>query len=55
VRVIETEDGLFLALSRAELIAIPKRALSSADAFADLAREVREKVRASVDASSTGQ
>ena len=47
VRVIETPDGLYLALSRAELIAIPRRALPSADAFADLARQMREKVRAS--------
>jgi hypothetical protein len=46
-RVIETKDGLFLALSRAELLAVPKRALPSADAFADLARHVRAKIEAS--------
>jgi YcxB-like protein len=50
VRVLETEDGLFLALSGAELIAVPKRALPSAAAFADLARQVRAKV----DASTAG-
>jgi hypothetical protein len=54
-RVIETEDGLYLALSRAELIAIPRRALPSADAFADLARQIREKVRANADASAATQ
>jgi hypothetical protein len=48
VRVIETKDGLFLALSRAELIAVPKRALPSADAFAGLARQVRAKVAAAI-------
>lgn len=52
--VIETDAGLFLALSRAELIAIPRRALPSADAFAELAREVREKLRANVDAPRAG-
>jgi YcxB-like protein len=52
VRIIETEDGLYLALSRAELIAIPRRALPSADAFADLARQIREQVRANADASA---
>jgi hypothetical protein len=51
VRVIETQDGLFLALSRAELIAVPKRALPSSDAFAGLARQLRAKV----DASMAGQ
>jgi hypothetical protein len=54
VRVIETRDGLYLALSRAELIAIPRRAVPSTDAFADLAREVREKVPATV-ASTAGR
>jgi hypothetical protein len=54
-RVIETDAGLFLALSRAELIVIPRRALPSADAFADLARAVREKVRANVDPARVGQ
>jgi len=54
-RVIETDAGLYLALSRAELIAIPRRAVPSADAFADLAREVREKVRANFDAARAGQ
>jgi hypothetical protein len=47
VRIIETEDGLFLALSRAELLAVPRRALPSAEAFASLARELRAKVGAS--------
>jgi hypothetical protein len=47
VRVIETRDGLFLALSRAELLAVPERALPSAEAFAGLARQVRAKVGAS--------
>jgi hypothetical protein len=50
VRIIETEDGLFLALSRAELLAVPRRALPSAEAFADLARALRAKV----DASAAG-
>jgi hypothetical protein len=54
-RVIETDAGLFLAVSRAELIAIPRRALPSADAFTDLAREVREKVRHNVDAARIEQ
>jgi hypothetical protein len=54
-RVIETDAGLFLALSRAELIVIPRRALPSADDFADLAREVHEKLRANVDAARAGQ
>ncbi len=48
LRVIETKDGLFLALSRAELIQVPRRALPSAAAFADLAGQVRGKVAASV-------
>ena len=47
-RVIETRDGLFLALSRAELIQVPRRALPSAAAFADLAGRVRAKVAASI-------
>jgi hypothetical protein len=47
-RVIETKDGLFLALSRAELIQVPRRALPSAAAFADLAGQVRTKVAASI-------
>jgi hypothetical protein len=46
--VIETRDGLFLALSRAELIQVPRRALPSAAAFADLAGRVRAKVAASI-------
>jgi hypothetical protein len=54
VRIIETRDGLYLALSRAELIAIPKRAFPSAEAFADLARQVRERVRAMADAPTAG-
>jgi hypothetical protein len=54
-RVIETDAGLLLALSRAELIVIPRRALPSTGAFADLAREVREKLRANVDAARAGQ
>ncbi|HWF95613.1 MAG TPA: YcxB family protein [Xanthobacteraceae bacterium] len=45
-RVIETREGLFLALSRAELLQVPRRALPSADAFADLACRVRTKVAA---------
>jgi hypothetical protein len=48
VRVIETEDGLFLALSRAELLAVPRRALPSADAFAALVRQVRARLDASI-------
>jgi YcxB-like protein len=48
IRVIETKDGLFLALSRAELIQVPRRALPSAAAFADLAGQVRAKVAASI-------
>jgi hypothetical protein len=48
IRVIETKDGLFLALSRAELIQLPRRALPSAAAFAELAGEVRSKVAASI-------
>ena len=47
-QVIETKDGLFLALSRAELIQVPRRALPSAAAFADLAGQVRTKVAASI-------
>ena len=47
VRIIETHDGLFLALSRAELLGVPRRALPSTDAFADFARYVRGKVGAS--------
>jgi hypothetical protein len=45
-RVFETKDYLLLALSRAEMIAVPVRALASADAFAGLARYVRTKVDA---------
>ncbi len=45
-RVIETREGLFLALSRAELLQVPRRALPSADAFAGLACRVRTKVAA---------
>ena len=45
-RVIETREGLFLALSRAELLQVPRRALPSAEAFADLAGRVRTKVAA---------
>jgi len=48
IRVIETKDGLFLALSRAELLQVPRRALPSGAAFADLARQVRTKVAAPV-------
>ena len=43
-RVFETKDFLLLALSRAEMIVVPKRAVASADAFAALARYVRTKV-----------
>jgi hypothetical protein len=52
VRAIETKDGLYLALSRVELIVIPRRVLPSADAFAELARAVREKLRANIAAAS---
>jgi hypothetical protein len=45
-RVFETKDFLLLALSRAEMIVVPMRALASADAFAGLARYVRTKVAA---------
>jgi hypothetical protein len=48
VRAIETKDGLFLALSRNELLAVPKRALPSADAFAGLLRQVRARLDASI-------
>ena len=53
VRVIETKDGLFLALSRAELLAVPKRALPTADAFAGLARQVRAKLDVSIAGRQT--
>jgi hypothetical protein len=49
-RVIETRDGLFLALSRTELLAVPRRALPSAEAFAGLVRQVRARL----DASTAG-
>jgi hypothetical protein len=48
VRIIETKDYLFLAVSRAEMLVVPKRALPSAEAFADLARNVRTQVDASI-------
>jgi hypothetical protein len=51
VRIIETKDYLFLAVSRAEMLVVPKRALASAEAFAGLARYARMKV----DASAAGR
>jgi hypothetical protein len=48
VRILQTTDYLFLALSRAEMLVVPKRATPSADAFTDLARYVRGKVDTSV-------
>jgi hypothetical protein len=53
VQIIETQDGLFLALSRAELVGVPKRAVPSTDTFADLARYVRGKVGASAAGQRT--
>jgi hypothetical protein len=45
-RVFETKDFLLLAVSRAEMLVVPRRALASADAFADLVRYARAKVDA---------
>ena len=46
--VVETREGLFLALICAALLQVPRRALPSADAFADLAGRARTKVTAAV-------
>jgi hypothetical protein len=46
VRIFATDDHLFLAISRAEMLVIPKRATASAEAFAELTRYVRAKIPA---------
>jgi hypothetical protein len=43
-RVLETKDYLFLPISRAEMIVVPRRALPSDDAAAELAHYIRSKV-----------
>lgn len=42
--ILETKDYLFLPISRAETIVVPKRALPSPDAAAKLAHYIRSKV-----------
>jgi hypothetical protein len=46
VRLFATGDHLFLGISRAEMVVIPRRAAASAEAFAELTRYVRAKVPA---------
>jgi hypothetical protein len=46
VRAMATGDYLFLSLSRAEMIAVPERATSSPEAFAELVRYVNARVGA---------
>lgn len=45
-RIFETKDYLYLWISRAEAIVVPRRALSSDDAAAALATYIRSKVPA---------
>ena len=44
VHILETKDYLFLSISRAEMILVPRRALPSPDAAAELAHYIRSKV-----------
>jgi YcxB-like protein len=46
VRLFTTNDHLFLGISRAEMLVIPRRATASAEAFAELTRYVHAKVPA---------
>jgi hypothetical protein len=45
-RVLDAEDHLFLSISRAEMMMVPKRALPSADAVAELQHYIRSKIGA---------
>lgn len=52
VRVLQSKDYLFLAISRAEVILVPRRALPSADAAAELAHYIKSKVDAAAGGSA---
>jgi YcxB-like protein len=43
-RILETKDRFFLSISRAEMIPVPKRALGSPDAVAELGHYIRSKI-----------
>ena len=45
-RIFDTEDHIFLSISRAEMMVVPKRALPSADAAAELQHYIRSKIGA---------
>lgn len=46
VRTLETEDYLYLCVSRAEMVLVPRRALPSAGAVADLNNYIRSRLDA---------
>jgi hypothetical protein len=43
-RILETDDYVFLPISRAEMVVVPRRALPSAAAAAELTNYIRSKV-----------
>jgi hypothetical protein len=49
-RVVERKDYLFLSISRMEMILVPRRALPSDDAAAELATYIKSKVAAAAAA-----
>jgi hypothetical protein len=51
VRILETENYLFLSISRAETIVVPRRALPSPAAAEELAHYIRSKVDAAAAAA----
>jgi YcxB-like protein len=51
-RILETKDHLFLSISRAENMVVPRRALPSPDAAVELAHYIRSEVDAAAGGSA---